>query len=255
VSNSAAANDVAEAPGHGTLASSIHARLRDDILRGVFRPGEKLPIDALCARYGIGATPLREALNRLSAEDLVIRADQRGFRVAPVSLEDLDELTKTLCWISGLALREAIRNGDAAWEEQVVLAAHRLSRVRREGTAGYSSFNPEWEALHRVYHLTLIAACGSRWLIDFYAMLLDRNARYRYLAFADSSVPRDAAAEHGAITDAVLERDADRAVAAAEAHIRATAETVAACYIATPGSSAHNRPISTEARHGLPAHR
>lgn len=221
---------VSEPEAYATLASTIHVRLRGDILRGVFRPGEKLPIDALCARYGIGATPLREALNRLSAEDLVIRADQRGFRVAPVSLEDLDELTKTLCWISGLALREAIRNGDAAWEEQVVLAAHRLARVGREGAEGYSSFNPEWEARHRTYHLALIAACGSRWLIDFYAMLLDRNARYRYLAFADASAPRDAAAEHRAITEAVLARDADRAVAAAESHIRATAETVAAAY-------------------------
>jgi GntR family carbon starvation induced transcriptional regulator len=228
VGNSAAyGTATAEPEAHATLASTIHARLRGDILRGVFRPGEKLPIDALCARYGIGATPLREALNRLSAEELVIRADQRGFRVAPVSLEDLEELTKTLCWISGLALREAIRNGDAAWEEQVVLAAHRLSRVEREGVEGYSSFNPEWEARHRVYHLTLIAACGSRWLVAFYAMLLDRSDRYRYLAFADASVKRDAEAEHRAITEAVLARDADRAAAAAAAHIRLTAETVA----------------------------
>jgi GntR family transcriptional regulator, carbon starvation induced regulator len=211
---------------HATLASAIHTRLRQDILRGVFRPGEKLAIEALCARYGIGATPLREALNRLSAEELVIRADQRGFRVAPVSLADLEELTKTLCWIGSLGLREAIRNGDAAWEEQVVVAAHRLERVRREGAEGYSSFNPEWEALHRTYHLTLIAACGSRWLIDFYGMLMDRHTRYRYLAFADARVQRDAAAEHRAITDAVLARDADRAVAAAETHIRITAETV-----------------------------
>jgi GntR family transcriptional regulator, carbon starvation induced regulator len=227
VTNPAADGETAEIAGHATLASAIHARLRGDILRGVFRPGEKLPIEALCVRYGIGATPLREALNRLSAEDLVIRVDQRGFRVAPVSLADLEELTKTLCWISGLALREAIRNGDAAWEEQVVVAAYRLSKVGREGAEGYSSFNPEWEARHHTYHLTLIAACGSRWLIDFYGMLMDRHTRYRYLAFADASVPRDAAAEHRAITDAVLARDADRAVAAAETHIHITAETVA----------------------------
>jgi DNA-binding GntR family transcriptional regulator len=219
-----------EAEGRATLASAIHARLRGDILRGVFRPGEKLPIDALCVRYSIGATPLREALNRLSAEELVVRVDQRGFRVAPVSLEDLEELTKTLCWISGVALREAIRNGDGAWEEDVVLAAHRLARVKREGAEGYSSFNPEWEARHRLYHLTLIGPCGSRWLLDFFSMLLDRNDRYRYLAFADASVPRDAGAEHQAITEAVLARDAARAVAAAEAHIRLTAETVAASY-------------------------
>jgi GntR family carbon starvation induced transcriptional regulator len=240
VDTTAAYGDATGAEGHVTLASAIYARLRNDILRGVFRPGEKLPIDALCARYGIGATPLREALNRLSAEELVIRSDQRGFRVAPVSLEDLEELTKTLCWIGSLALREAIRNGDAAWEEQVVVAAHRLSKVGREGAEGYSSFNPEWEALHRAYHLTLIAACGSRWLVDFYAMLLDRNARYRYLAFADASVLRDAAAEHRAITEAVLARDVDRAVAAAEAHIRLTAETVAAPYT-SPASGGRDR--------------
>lgn len=213
--------------GQGTLASSVHARLRHDILLGVFRPGEKLAIDALCARYGIGATPLREALNRLSAEELVVRADQRGFRVAPVSLTDLEELTKTLCWIGDLALRESIRHGDAAWEEAIVLAAHRLSRVPREGAEGYSSFNPEWETLHRAFHLALIAACGSHWLVDFYAMLLDRNTRYRYLAFADASVPRDAEAEHRKIVAAVLARDADRAVAAADAHMRRTSDTVA----------------------------
>src|SRR5579863_1497051 len=99
--------------GPHTLATSIYARLRRDILRGVFRPGERLRLDKLGERYGIGITPLREALNRLSAEELVNREEQRGFRVAPVSLSDLEELTKTLCWISELALRESIKNGAA----------------------------------------------------------------------------------------------------------------------------------------------
>lgn len=211
-----------------TLATSIYAQLRRDILRGVFRPGERLRLDALCERYEIGATPLREALNRLSAEELVRREEQRGFRVAPVSLSDLAELTKTLCWITELALREAIKSGDSAWEESVVLAAHRLSRVPREGEEGYASFNPEWEERHRAFHLALIAACGSRWLIDFYAMLMDRNTRYRYLAFADGSEPRDVEAEHQAIYDAVLARDADRAILAANMHLRKTTDSVVA---------------------------
>jgi DNA-binding GntR family transcriptional regulator len=214
--------------GPHTLATSIYAQLRRDVLRGVFRPGERLRLDALCERYEIGATPLREALNRLSAEELVRREEQRGFRVAPVSLSDLAELTKTLCWITELTLREAIKNGDAAWEESVVLTTHRLSRVPREGEEGYASFNPEWEERHRAFHLALIAACGSRWLIDFYAMLMDRNTRYRYLAFADGSEPRDVEAEHQAIYDAVLARDADRAVQAANAHLRKTTDSVVA---------------------------
>jgi len=211
-----------------TLATSIYGRLRRDILRGVFRPGERLRLDALCDRYEIGATPLREALNRLSAEELVNREEQRGFRVAPMSLADLAELTKTLCWITELALRESIRNGDQAWEEAVVLEAHRLARVPREGEDGYASFNPEWEERHRAFHLALIGACGSRWLIDFYAMLMDRNTRYRYLAFANGSEPRDVEAEHQALYEAVLARNADRAVLAANMHVRKTTDSVAA---------------------------
>ena len=218
-----------------TLATSIYGRLRRDILCGVFRPGERLRLDALCERYDIGATPLREALNRLSAEELVNREEQRGFRVAPISLSDLAELTKTLCWITELALRESIKNGDVAWEESVVLAAHRLSRVPREGKEGYASFNPEWEERHRAFHLTLIAACGSRWLIDFYAILMDRNTRYRYLAFSDGSEPRDVEAEHQAIYDAVLARDTDRAVLAANVHLRKTTDSVIARESDLPG--------------------
>ena len=214
--------------GPHTLATSIYARLRRDILRGVFPPGERLRLDTLSERYEIGATPLREALNRLSAEELVNREEQRGFRVAPVSLSDLAELTKTLCWITELALRESIKNGNADWEESVALAAHRLSRIPREGEDGYASFNPEWEERHRTFHLTLIAACGSRWLIDFYAMLMDRNTRYRYLAFADGSEPRDVEAEHQAIYDAVLARDADHAILAANVHLSKTTDSVIA---------------------------
>jgi DNA-binding GntR family transcriptional regulator len=211
----------------GTLATSIHGRLRRDILTGVFRPGERLRIDGLCVRYAIGATPLREALNRLSAEELVVREEQRGFRVAPVSLGDLAELAKTMCWISELGLRQSIAAGDAAWEEAIVLAHHRLARVPREGEAGYSSFNPQWEERHLRFHLTLIGACGSRWLIDFFARLMERNERYRYLAFADPADSRDAGDEHRAIVEAVLARDAERAVAAANFHIRLTADAVA----------------------------
>jgi DNA-binding GntR family transcriptional regulator len=229
-----------------TLATSIYARLRRDILHGVFRAGEKLRLDGLCERYEIGATPLREALNRLFAEELVNREEQRGFRVAPVSLSDLAELTKTCCWISELALRESIKNGDADWEEGVVLAAHRLSRVRREGAEGYASFNPEWEERHRIFHLALIGACGSRWLIDFYATLMDRNTRYRYLAFADGSEPRDVEAEHQAIVAAVLARDADRAVAAANAHLRKTTDSVMAGETEFPNIARIAKPCSAE---------
>jgi GntR family carbon starvation induced transcriptional regulator len=219
----------------GTLATSIYGLLRRDILRGVFRPGEKLRIEALSDRYEVGATPLREALNRLSAEELVLRIDQRGFRVAEVSLDDLAELTKTLCWISERGLREAIQHGDATWEDGIVLAAHHLSRVPREGDEGYSSFNPEWERRHRDLHLAMLRACGSRWLLDFYSLLVDRHDRYKYLAAVGAVERRDTAAEHRGIVEAVLARDAERAVALANEHIRLTGEIVMRSHRPQPG--------------------
>jgi len=74
--------ELAEQEPAGTLASSVYDRLRGDILSGSLPPGEKLRTEALRSRYEVGNSPIREALNRLSADGLVTREDQKGFRVA-----------------------------------------------------------------------------------------------------------------------------------------------------------------------------
>jgi DNA-binding GntR family transcriptional regulator len=223
--------------GEGTLAMSVYGRLRRDILTGVFAPGERLPLDALGERYRVGLTPLREALNRLSAEELVLREGKRGFRVAPVSLADLADLAMTLCWVADVTLRRSIAAGDETWEEAVVLAAHRLQRLDERAPSPETGMDPEWERRHREFHMCLIAASGAPRLNDFFAMLLDRYDRYMYLALDTAAFwPRDAAAEHRAILDAVLAGDADRAVALTQTHIRRTAETVEASWAPGPAS-------------------
>ena len=217
--------------GEGTLAMSVYGRLRRDILTGLFEPGERLPLDALGERYSVGLTPLREALNRLSAEELVLREGKRGFSVAPVSRADLADLAATLCWVVDVALRESLAKGDDAWEEAVVLAAHRLQRLDGRLPAQSSAVDPEWERRHRDFHMALIAASGLRRINDFFATLIDRYDRYMYLGVdATARWPRDAAAEHKAILDAVMARDADLAVQLSQAHIRRTAEIVEASW-------------------------
>ena len=116
-----------------TRTSAIYERLRRDIIQGTLLPGEKLRIEVLRAKYDVGGTPLREAMNRLSTEGLVTQSEQRGFRVTPVSADELLELTRTRCWINEVALRELIARGGRDWEEQVLLALHRLSRVPDRG--------------------------------------------------------------------------------------------------------------------------
>lgn len=212
----------AAAPTH---ASSVHERLRADILSGRLPPG-RLTIRVLGERYAVGQTPLREALNRLAADGLLIAEDQRGFTVPGISAAELEELTRTRCWLEERALRESIAAATEAWEEALLLAGHRLSRTPRGLEDGV--LNPAWEERHREFHERLIANCGSRWLLGFCRQLTDRHQRYRHLAACRSLDERDVDAEHRAILDAALRRDADAAVALLTAHYQRTAGVILA---------------------------
>src|SRR5471032_289188 len=116
-----------------TQAEEAFDRLRHDILAVKFRPGERMHVVRLRTAYGLGATPLREALSKLSSLELVTAEGQRGFRVAPVSIANLLDITKTRAWIESIALRASIVAGDRHWESQILAAAHRLKGCSKNG--------------------------------------------------------------------------------------------------------------------------
>lgn len=208
--------------GTSTRATSVYDQLRADVLSAVLEPGSRLAIEALANQYATSTTPLREALNRLVADGLVERREQRGFSVAEVSATDLGEITKARCWLEEIALRESIAQRDQAWEEAVVLAFHRLSRTKRSLSERRFDDNPEWEPLHRGFHRALIAGCGSRWLLSFCDQLADQHRRYRRLSAARAFRTRPVADEHRAIMEAAIDGRADDAVALLRAHIEHT---------------------------------
>ena len=214
--------------GAETLATGVYDRIRADVLAGKLAPGRKLAIEFLCERYAAGQTPVREALNRLTTDGLIERREQRGFAVAPVSRADLLEITKTRCWLEGVALRESIANRSAAWEEELVLAHHRLGRMPRSSADDGYQENPAWEALHNAFHHALIGACQSRWLIAFCEQLADQLYRYRQLAVHRTYPHRHERVEHQAILDAVLTGDAEHASDLLAAHYRETADIILA---------------------------
>ena len=72
-----------------TLIERAYAQLRDDIIEGRLAPGEKLRVEHLKDRYGVGAGTLREAITRVVSDALAVAEGQRGFRVAPISMADL----------------------------------------------------------------------------------------------------------------------------------------------------------------------
>jgi DNA-binding GntR family transcriptional regulator len=209
-----------------TLARATYERLRADLLTGQWQPGRKLLMHELRARYGVGASPLREALNRLCSEEWVVHNDQRGFSVAPVSTGQLQDLVRTRIAVEGLALEQAFARRDAAWEEKLVLAFHRLSRTPR--SMGNDTFeeNPEWERLHRAFHLTLLEGCGSPLLLGFCEELYDQAYRYRQLAATRSYRRRNELDEHEAVFDAVLAGEVDEAKRLLAGHYQRTAGIV-----------------------------
>lgn len=218
-----------------TRTSSLVAQLRMDIIGGVFAPGSKLLIKDLCTRYGASPIPMREALSRLTSSGFVQAEDQRGFKVATASAQDLAEISGARMLVETEALRLSVLQGDVAWESRVVAAHHQLSRLAvREATAP-AALSAQWDEAHMAFHDALLSACGSRVLLELAANLRERFTRYRYisaLAAGRSGGPpaaaepahRDIPAEHSAIVEAALARDVARATALLQQHFQQTTE-------------------------------
>ena len=109
----------------------------------------KITISEVAVRLGFSPGAIREALSRLSAEKWAVATAQKGYSVAPVSTEELKDLTRTRIAIEQLCLRAAIAHGDVEWETSIVAAYHRLHRVPIAVAGDASRLNPGWAAAHR----------------------------------------------------------------------------------------------------------
>ena len=207
-----------------TLVESAYRDLRRDIIEGQLAPGEKLRVEHLKDHYGVGAGTLREALSLLISDALVVSQGQRGFRVAPVSLADLEDITHTRVMLECEALRQSIALGDDDWEGSLLAAFHRLSKAEEKLTD--STAREEWEERNRIFHEVLISACPSRWIKHFLAILYHQAERYRRLSLYLQPIPRDVHAEHEALFKATLARDSEKACAVMAEHILLTFRSI-----------------------------
>ena len=163
----------------GTAAMSkmeeAFTRLRRDILDAHLAPETPLTISSLSERYGLGMTPLREALSRLEAERLVTFSHNRGYRVASVSHEELYDLQKARAVVETELLREAIRLGDESWEQQVVAAHYGFAQVEPLRANMPEKELARWEERHDAFHHALLNGSPSIWLkrslMQFYVQL------------------------------------------------------------------------------------
>jgi GntR family transcriptional regulator, carbon starvation induced regulator len=214
--------DAALAAQSDDTRPTLIERIRDDILTCRLPPGTRLQTDDVRARYSSGISQVREALMRLEAEDLVVFVQNKGFRVAPVSEAQLRDLNQIRTDLEGIALRRSIKNGNVEWEAEFVASYHRLSRQSKFAPGSNRQISEAWSREHRIFHMSLISACGSPILKSILRNLYDQAERYIVLAASRRSTPKSDLIGHEAIMKAVLARDADKACELSRLHIDLT---------------------------------
>ena len=200
----------------GSATQRTYRTIRRMIVTGEVRPGEKLKIEGLRLRLDTGASSIREALSLLTSEHLVERIDQRGFRAAPTSRKNFDEILLLRCELEDMALRKSVAAADEAWEEALVLAHHRMTRANKAQAE-------DFEDHHKAFHIALLSNSDTPILMRFCSQLYDLNIRYRFLAGRSLNYQqRDVGLEHTEIMDRAIARDADGASSALLNHYRRT---------------------------------
>ncbi|AHD02231.1 GntR family transcriptional regulator [Leisingera methylohalidivorans] len=217
--------DQSRSPESGpTRTAEVTDVLRNDILEVRLKPGERLRFDDLREHYGAGISPLREALMHLAAQGLVVSEHRKGYRVAPVSKEDLQEIARLRGEFDALAIAESIRHGDELWEGRIIAAFHALQKRNKIGPD--SEIDRDWERYHIRFHEELVSECKLPKLMEFRSILDLQARRYRRIAVHYLTTPRDDVCEHKSIRDAVLERDAELAGQLIREHFRKTVDII-----------------------------
>ena len=213
-----------------TLAERAYLNLRRDVICGKLAPGEKLRVEHLKDQYQVGASTLREALSLLVSDALVSAEGQRGFRVAPISLTDLEDVTNTRVMLETEALRQSIRKGDERWEAALQASYQLLTQTEIQTTTQPGAPGlPQWENRNKNFHDALIAAHDSPWTKYMLSILYRHGERYRNINWrltASHAIERRVHEEHDTIYQAAINRQEARAALALEAHIRMTHDIV-----------------------------
>jgi DNA-binding GntR family transcriptional regulator len=217
-------NDRGAGPSERQGVSAIRDRLREAIVTGELGPNAVATQTQLADAFGVSRTPMREALRMLELEGLIVRETNRRFRIAGISLDDLEELYVMRLSLESSALRitmPTFTHADHAELEGLMAQMERFAHVT------------DWEGFeqpHRAFHARLVEGAGPR-IAEQLRRLWDHAARYRAAYALVSRGEPDAwqlrRTEHRAVLDAVEEGDTQAAVAALASHYARTALDIA----------------------------
>ncbi|MDB5687666.1 MAG: hypothetical protein JWR77_2255 [Rhizorhabdus sp.] len=190
-----------------SLTEHIYNELRAELITCRLRPGERLRTSELATRFGVSLSGVREALSRLVSESLVIADPQRGFRAAPMSSEDLLNLTETAMGIEALSIKSSLAAGDADWEKRMVAACNAVLAAPLTTKAEAGRMSAAFAKAHQNFHDVLMSACTNARTTHLRRLLRDQSERYRQLCIPLAPNLDELKIGYEEITKAAIARD------------------------------------------------
>ncbi len=207
---------------HVTSAGHAYEILRDGLIWGRWKPGEKLKPQHLKTEISTTSSALREALIRLAGEGFVTFEEQRGFSTIRPTPSSFLELRHLRVLLELDAARLSVERGNLEWETNLSAAHHRLIFLedKMRSSDDLRSYIKWWSRYDGQFHEALIAACGSELLKQQFRSIYDKYRLHavtelRTFGFRGETTTR----EHNDIVTAALDRDADACTAAIERHV------------------------------------
>lgn len=202
------------------LRDVVFQTLRNAILKGELKPGERLMEIQLAGKLGVSRTPVREALRKLELEGLVIMIPRRGAIVADITVQDLNDVLEVREALEELAVRKAC---DCATDEQM--------KALKQASGDFKKYAENDDLLGCVeadmqFHEIIYAATNNRRLQQMLLNLREQMYRYRMEYMKDKRMYKQLVEEHDAIRKAIKKKDKEKAGAAMRSHIRNQQEAI-----------------------------
>ena len=188
-----------------SLSEQAYELIKADIITCSLKPGVQIAQPSLVEKYGIGMTPIREAMQRLSQEGFVTPIPRFGYTVAPITFSDVREIYELRSILESAAVRLAALRGNQHDLDQLEESAD-FSYVYGERRS-YSRFLNENAEFHR----RIAEISGNQRLVDTISTVLDGLTRIFYLGLDLKDSAEEMRASHIALAGALKERDADKA--------------------------------------------
>ena len=190
---------------HQTLREKILETIRDAILKGSLKPGERVSEPDLADRFGISRTPIREAFRQLESEGYLQVVPRKGAVVASLSERDIEEFYAIKILLEGFAARMAAENISEKDIERLEVINERLGQIAKEGDV------KNFFRIHNEFHEVFIKAAGNEKLYEMITQLVMRFKRLRLASLSQPGRMEISVEEHRNMIKAFRRRDGDRA--------------------------------------------